>query len=71
MAGVERAVPVLKSFRFVSRDFQAEDTVIDVGGVSIGGGTSRRRRSLCSGIARPGDADRRGGQEVRRPDIPR
>ena len=38
MPGVERAVPVLKSFRFVSRDFQPEDTVIDVSGVKIGGG---------------------------------
>ncbi len=38
MPGVERAVPVLKSFRFVSRDFQPEDTVIDVAGVKIGGG---------------------------------
>jgi 3-deoxy-7-phosphoheptulonate synthase len=36
--GVERAVPVLAPFRFVSRDFQAEDTVVDVGGVRIGGG---------------------------------
>ena len=39
MPGVERAVPVLKSFKFVSRDFQADDTVIEVGGVKIGGGT--------------------------------
>jgi len=38
MAGVERAVPVLKSFRFVSRDFQAEDTVIQVGDAKFGGG---------------------------------
>jgi len=35
--GVERAVPVLKPFKFVSREFQAEDTVVDVGGVSVGG----------------------------------
>ncbi|HEY5650423.1 MAG TPA: 3-deoxy-7-phosphoheptulonate synthase [Acidimicrobiia bacterium] len=34
--GVERAVPVLKSFKFVSREFQPEDTVIDVRGVPIG-----------------------------------
>ncbi|HUO45789.1 MAG TPA: 3-deoxy-7-phosphoheptulonate synthase [Acidimicrobiia bacterium] len=39
MPGVERAVPVLKSFKFVSRDFQEDDTVIEVGGVKIGGGT--------------------------------
>ncbi|MGA9595315.1 MAG: 3-deoxy-7-phosphoheptulonate synthase [Acidimicrobiia bacterium] len=36
--GVERAVPVLKPFKFVSRDFQVEDTVVDVGGVPVGGG---------------------------------
>ena len=35
--GVERAVPVLKPFKFVSRDFQVEDTVVDVGGVPVGG----------------------------------
>ncbi len=38
MPGVERAVPVLKPFKFVSRDFQAEDSVVEVGGASIGGG---------------------------------
>ena len=37
--GVERAVPVLKPFKFVSRDFQPEDSVIDVGGVPVGGGS--------------------------------
>lgn len=36
MPGVERAVPVLKPFKFVSRDFQPEDTVIEVGGVRLG-----------------------------------
>ena len=38
MSGVERAVPVLKNYQFVSREFQNEDTVIEVGGSSIGGG---------------------------------
>lgn len=38
MEGVSRAVPVLKEFKFVSREFQAEDSVIDVGGVPVGGG---------------------------------
>ena len=38
MAGVDRAVPVLKPFKFVSRDFQVEDTVVDVGGVPVGAG---------------------------------
>ena len=37
-AGVERAVPVLKPFKFVSRDFQQEDSVVDVRGVLLGGG---------------------------------
>ncbi|NNC75260.1 MAG: 3-deoxy-7-phosphoheptulonate synthase [Acidimicrobiia bacterium] len=36
--GVERAVPVLKPYKFVSRDFHPDDTVIDVGGVPLGGG---------------------------------
>ena len=38
MDGVARAVPVLKEFKFVSREFQAEDSVIDVSGVPVGGG---------------------------------
>ncbi|MBT8214142.1 MAG: 3-deoxy-7-phosphoheptulonate synthase [Acidimicrobiia bacterium] len=37
-AGVERAVPVLKPYKFVSRYFHPDDTVIDVGGVPVGGG---------------------------------
>lgn len=36
MPGVEKAVPVLKPFKFVSRDFQEEPTVIEVRGVRIG-----------------------------------
>lgn len=36
--GVERAVPVLKPFKFVSRDFQAEDSVVLVGNAQVGGG---------------------------------
>jgi len=36
--GVERVVPVLKPFKFVGREFQAEDSVVDVGGVAVGGG---------------------------------
>lgn len=38
MSGVERAVPVLKPFKFVSRDFQSEDTVIEVRSAILGGG---------------------------------
>lgn len=36
--GVERAVPVLKPFKFVSRDFQPDDSVVNVGAAKIGGG---------------------------------
>ena len=36
--GVERAVPVLKPFKFVSRDFQPEASVVDVGTAQVGGG---------------------------------
>lgn len=35
--GVERVVPVLKTFTFVSRDVQPADTIVEVGGVPIGG----------------------------------
>ena len=48
MSGVERAVPVLKPFKFVSRDFQEDDTVIDVRGVSIGGGTFTAIAGPCA-----------------------
>ncbi|OFW64049.1 MAG: 3-deoxy-7-phosphoheptulonate synthase, partial [Actinobacteria bacterium RBG_16_67_15] len=36
--GVERAVPVLKPYKFVSRDFHPDDSVVEVGGVPVGGG---------------------------------
>ena len=36
--GVERAVPVLKPFKFVSRDFQTSDSVVAVGPALVGGG---------------------------------
>ena len=48
MPGVEKAVPVLKSFRFVSRDFQEEDTVIDVGDVALGGGSFTAVAGPCA-----------------------
>ncbi|MFQ5517716.1 MAG: 3-deoxy-7-phosphoheptulonate synthase [Acidimicrobiia bacterium] len=38
LPGVERAVPVLTPSRFVSRDFQVADSVIEVDGVAVGGG---------------------------------
>lgn len=36
-AGVDRALPVVKPIRFVSREFQADDTVLQVGDVGLGG----------------------------------
>jgi len=35
--GVEEVVPISKPFKLASREFKPEDTVIDVGGVKIGG----------------------------------
>ncbi|HUG92916.1 MAG TPA: 3-deoxy-7-phosphoheptulonate synthase [Planctomycetaceae bacterium] len=38
--GVEDVVPILKPYKLASREFQPEDTVIDVGcGVKVGGGS--------------------------------
>ena len=37
-SGVERALPLTAPFRFVSRDYQAGRTVVDVSGVQIGAG---------------------------------
>jgi len=37
--GVERAVPVLKPYKIVSRDFQSSDSVVMVGDVEVGGGS--------------------------------
>ncbi len=46
--GVERAVPVLKPFKFVSRDFQSTDTVVSVGGVAVGGGSFAVMAGPCA-----------------------
>lgn len=35
--GVEKVLPILKPYKLVSREFREEDTVVDVGGVKIGG----------------------------------
>ena len=37
MDGVERMVPVTVDYKLVSREFRQEDTIVDVGGVLIGG----------------------------------
>ena len=52
LSGVERAVPVLKPFKFVSRDFHEADTVIKVRGARIGGGSSAWWETRRSSAAR-------------------
>ena len=36
--GVDKVVPILKPYKLVSREFRRSDTIITVGGTSIGGG---------------------------------
>lgn len=37
--GVEKAVPIMTSYKLVSREFHPEGTVVDVGGVKVGDGS--------------------------------
>lgn len=37
MAGVEKTVRITEKYKLVSRDFHPEDTIVDAGGVKIGG----------------------------------
>ena len=46
--GVERAVPVLKPYKLVSRDFQTTSTVVDVGGVLVGDGSVTVMAGPCA-----------------------
>jgi 3-deoxy-7-phosphoheptulonate synthase len=73
MSGVEKAVPVLKSFRFVSRDFQAENTVIKVGDAQIGGGTFTVVAGPCAvesrdQLMRTAEAVKKAGAKILRGD---
>lgn len=73
MSGVEKAVPVLKSFRFVSRDFQSDDTVIKVGDAQIGGGTFTVIAGPCAvenrdQLMRTAEAVKKAGAKVLRGD---
>ncbi len=73
MPGVERAVPVLKPFKFVSRDFQEEDTVITVRGWRIGGGTFTAVAGPCAvesrdQLFRTAEAVKKAGARVLRGD---
>lgn len=38
MHGVEKTVAVTEGYKLVNREFKAEDSIVDVGGVKIGGG---------------------------------
>ena len=46
--GVEDVIPIQKPYKFVSREFQSEDTVIDVNGHKIGGDTFAVIAGPCS-----------------------
>ena len=48
LAGVERAVPVMRPFKLVSRDFQDHDTVIEIRGVRIGDGSFTSVAGPCA-----------------------
>ncbi len=71
--GVERAVPVLKPFKFVSRDFQADDTVVTVRGAQIGGGVFAPIAGPCAvetrdQLFRTAEAVRKAGATILRGD---
>ena len=46
--GVEKVMPILKPYKLVSREFQQEDTVVDVKGVKIGGNKIQVIAGPCS-----------------------
>ncbi|MFQ5849097.1 MAG: 3-deoxy-7-phosphoheptulonate synthase [Candidatus Binatia bacterium] len=46
--GVEKVLPILKPYKLVSREFQREDTIIDVGGAKIGGKKIHIMAGPCS-----------------------
>jgi len=48
MPGVETVMPILKPYKLVSREFQKEDTIIDVNGVKIGGNKIQMIAGPCS-----------------------
>ncbi|MGL4465851.1 MAG: 3-deoxy-7-phosphoheptulonate synthase, partial [Planctomycetia bacterium] len=46
--GVEQVIPVLKPFKLASREKHREETVIDVGGVKVGGGSLMMIAGPCA-----------------------
>lgn len=48
LAGVERAVPVMRPYKLVSREFQESDTVVEMRGVCIGDGSFTSVAGPCA-----------------------
>ena len=48
MDGVEKTVRITEKYKLVSRDFQPKDTVVDVGGVKVGGGNLAIMAGPCA-----------------------
>lgn len=71
MPGVESAVPILKPYKLVSRETKPENSVLDIGGVQVGGKELTLMAGPCSvesrdqilGLAR--DVKKAGGQFLR------
>lgn len=73
MVGVEKAVPVLKPYMFVSRDFRDEDTVIEVRNTQVGGGAFSVVAGPCAvesrdQLFRSAEAVRKAGATILRGD---
>lgn len=46
--GIERIIPILKPYKLASREFKKDDTVVDVGGVPIGGASFAMIAGPCA-----------------------
>src|SRR3972149_880078 len=46
VSGVQEVIPISKPYKLAGREFQPHDTVIDVGGISIGNGSKDGAQSL-------------------------
>src|SRR2546429_8503888 len=53
MPGVEKSMHIVKQYKMVAREWHKENTVIDAGGVAIGGKTVQVIAGPCSGETRP------------------
>lgn len=54
LPGVEKVMPILKPYKLVSREFQKENTVIEIDGVKIGGNEVQVIAGPCSVETREG-----------------